>query len=692
MLMRHSAAARLTPVFTLAALVLAFAAPAAHAQKSGVINSNMDTTCQPCKDFYRYANGKWLDEAVIPESYTGIGTGREIGDRNQEILFAALKKASANAATEKDPTLKKVGYLFAALMDSARADKEGIAPIAADLEKLKKISTKDELRKAFAATVVTGAGGGFAGSGIPFRVGNEADPKQSSMNIAQIFQGGTGLPERDFYFRPDDRSKAIRDAYVKNTSNLLKMMGDADPDKGAAAVMALETALAESSMTRVQMRDPHALYNKMTVKDLAALCPAIDWVAYFNEVGLPALASPTATLDVSQPVFMRNLNRLLETTPIETWTQLIRVHTLRGAAPWLGQQMFDEVFALQSMFTGTKVPQARWKRAQGALDFAMGEAVGQAYVAAAFPPSSKVKMMEMVANLRAAMKERIQSRPWMSETTKKEAIAKLETILLKIGYPDSWRDYSKLDIDATSSGVQLLRRAAAFEVRRNLDKIGKPVDRAEWFMSASTVNAYYNPAVNEIVFPAGILQPPYFDPTVDPAYCYGSIGMVIGHEITHGFDDEGSKYDKVGNLQDWWTEADRKEFDARTNQVVAQYNGYVGVDTIMVNGKLTLGENIADIGGLTIAYHAWKLSLKGKPAPVIDGLTGEQRFFLGHAQGWRRKLRPELTRTIVLSDPHSPSVWRVNGPLSIMPEFKAAFSCKEGDAMVRAEKDRAAIW
>ncbi len=676
-----------------AALISLLTAPAARAQNSGVNRDLMDSGCAPCKDFYRHANGKWLDTAEIPESYTGIGTGREIADRNQEILYTALQRAGANASTEKDPTLRKVGQLYRALMDSARADREGLAPMAAELEAMKKISTREDLRRAFARTVTLGVAGGFGGSGVPFKLTPEADPKQSTMNIAQIFQGGLGLPERDFYFRPDPRSEAIRAAYVKNTANLLRMMGDGESaDESARAIMALETALAESSMTRVAMRDPHALYNKISVKELGALCPAIDWPAYMNEVGLPALANPAATLDVSQPAFMRQLGRLMESTPVETWRNLLRVHTVRSAAPWLGQKFFDEMFALQAQFTGTKTPQPRWKRASQAMDFTMGEAVGQAYVAAAFPASSKARMVELVSNIRAAMKERIETRPWMSAATKKEAVAKLEAMLVKVGYPDQWRDYSKLEIDGESAAVTLLRRAAAFEVRRNLDKIGKPVDRTEWFLPPQIVNAYYNPSVNEIVFPAGFLQPPYFDPAADDAINYGAIGMVIGHEITHGFDDEGSQYDKVGNLHNWWTESDRKAFEAKAEQVVQQYNGYVGVDTIMVNGKLTLGENIADIGGLTIAYHAWKRSLKGKPAPVLDGLTGEQRFFFGHAQGWKRKMRPEMTRTQVLTDPHSPAIWRVNGPLSLMPEFYAAFGCKEGDGMMRPEKDRAAIW
>jgi predicted metalloendopeptidase len=430
----------------------------------------------------------------------------------------------------------------------------------------------------------------------------------------------------------------------------------------------------------------------MTVKELGLLCPALDWPAYFTEAGVKSLASPEATLDVSTPAFLRGLNQVIESTPLETWRPYLRYFVARSSAQWLGQKFFDESFAFQSKFTGTKTPLPRWKRASGAMDFAMGEAVGKAFVEVAFPPSSKARMMDMVENLRAALRERIESRPWMSDATKTQAIIKLDAIIKKIGYPDTWRDYSALQVDASASAAELLRRAAIFEVNRELGKIGNPVDRAEWGMTPPTVNAYYNPTFNEIVFPAGILQPPYFDPSVDDAYNYGSIGMVIGHEITHGFDDQGRQYDKDGNLKDWWTDEDGKKFKDKAQMVVAQYNGYVAVDTLHVNGKLTLGENIADIGGLTIAYHAWQRSLKGKPAPVIDGYTGEQRFFLGHAQGWRRKFRPELLRTITLTDPHSPAEWRVRGPVSVMPEFAEAFHCKEGDPMARPEAERPAIW
>jgi len=690
---RRALAAPVAGALALVALVCALA-PIAHAQlASGVNKTNMDTSCQPCKDFYRYANGKWLDSAVIPESYTVIGAAREIADRNQEILHEALEKAAANADTEKDPTIKKVGILYRALMDSTRADQDGLKPMQPEFDRVKKIATKQDLQSEFAHTVVAALGGGFGGAGTPFHIGAEIDPGQSSMYVAQIFQGGLGLPERDFYFRTDPKSEALRKAYVAHLGRMLTLIGEtANVDDRASKVMALETAMAESSMARVAMRDPHALYHKIPVKELAALCPAIDWNSYFNEVGVPALASPTAMIDVSQPVFMRHLSQLIETTPLDTWKDLLLIQVARSRAPWSGQAAFDELFSMQALFTGSKTPPARWKRASSALDNAMGEAVGKAYVAVAFPPSSKARMLDLVNNLQAAMQERIESRPWMSEETKKQAVAKLSAVLKKIGYPDTWRDYTALQIDAGVPAPMLLQRAGQFEVHRRLARIGQPVDRTEWGMTPPTVNAYYNPLVNEIVFPAGILQPPYFDPKVDDAYNYGSIGMVIGHEITHGFDDEGSQYDKSGNLANWWTREDRAKFDAKTQQVVDQYNAYVAVDTLHVNGKLTLGENIADIGGLTIAYAAWKRSLHGKPAPVIDGLTGEQRFFLGHAQGWRRKLRPEMVRTTTLTDEHSPAEWRVNGPLSVMPEFAEAFHCKEGDPMDRPDKDRPAIW
>jgi len=682
-------------IFSALAVLAVLAPAAAIAQSKGVNKDYMDTSVSPCADFYRYANGHWLDTAVIPASYTGIGAGREIADRNQEALYKVLENAKASVATEKDPTLKKLGELYAVLMDSTRADAEGATPLA-DMLKHVNALTKETLPAEFAHAAATGAGGGrWGGAGFPFRLSPEADPKQSTMTIAQLFQGGIGLPDRDYYFRKDPKSDTLRRDYVAYMSRMFQLAGaaPAKADADAQTVMALETALAESSMTRVEMRDPQKLYNKISVKQLGALAPAVDWSAYFKAVGLPALASATATVDVSQPAFMRQFNALLTNTPIETWRAYVRWNYLRDAAPWLGQKFYDESFAFMSKFTGTKVPQPRWKRASQAVDGAMGEALGKAYVEANFPPSSKTRMLELVNNLIASCNDRIEHLTWMGPATKERAKKKLHAIMKKIGYPDKWRDYSKLAIDPRRPAIENLQHCREFETRRQLATIGKAPDRTEWGMSPPTVNAYYNPSFNEIVFPAGILQPPQFDPTVDDAVNYGAIGMVIGHEITHGFDDEGRQYDDVGNLTDWWTPEDAENFEARAQKVVDQYNGYVAVDTLHVNGRLTLGENIADLGGLTIAYYAWKRSLVGKPAPPpIDGFTPEQRFFLGYAQAWRRKLRPELTRTTTLTDPHSPAVWRVNGPVSNMREFQEAFGCKSGDAMVRAADLRATIW
>ena len=677
-----------------ALLMLALLAPQSRAQTSGVNKDNMDTSVSPCQDFYRYTNGRWMDSAVIPPSYTGIGAAREIADKNQDILRQVLEKAAANVATEKDPTQKKVGLFYSTLMDSAQADKLGATPIAEELKLIAAIKTPADLRAEFARMVKMGVGAGFGPGGLPFRLGAEPDRDNSSMNIGAMSQGGLGLPERDFYFRQDPKSAALRDAYVTYITKTLQKTGDdeATAKKNADAIMKLETALADSSMSRVAMRDPHAIFHRMSVKELGALCPAIDWNAYFTEAGVTVLASPTATLNVAQPTFMKQVNTLISNTPLDTWRAYLRFHMTRVAAPWLSTDFFMDNFAYTSLLSGQKEPQPRWKRASQVLDFTMGEAVGKAWVAVAFPPESKQRVLEMVNNLHAVLNDRIAASPWMSEATKKQAQTKLAAIMKKIGYPDKWRDYSAMKIEPGMTGAQMIRNAASFEVNRRLSQINKPVDRTEWGMTPPTVNAYYNPTVNEIVFPAGILQPPYFDPKADEAFNYGAIGSVIGHETTHGFDDEGRQFDAQGNLKDWWTADDAAKFKDKAQKVVDQYNSYVAVDTLHVNGRLTLGENIADIGGLTIAFHAWQRSLKGKPAPVIDGFTGEQRFFLGYASEWRRKLRPESMRTAALTDPHSPAEWRVNGVVSDIPEFYKAFGCKEGDALVKNDAQRPDIW
>jgi putative endopeptidase len=676
------------PRALLTALVVLALPVAATAQTTGPARTFMDTTCAPCRDFFQYANGTWLKTAEMPAAYVAIGATREMADHNQEALRRVLDHAAEHVATEKDPSIRKLGWFYAVLMDSARADREGGAPVAEDLKRIDGIKTKADLAAEFARSSLLGR---FA----PFRFGPEPDPKSSQNNIGRLAQGGLGLPDRDYYFRTDPKSDSLRRDYVAHIGRTLQLFGETAEQAQADAdrVLKLETALAESSLSRVQMRDPKALYHKITVKELGALSPALDWPAFFAAVGVKSLADEQARLDVSMPTFMRQLSALVDRTPLEDWRAYLKYQTVRGAMPWLGQAYFDEAFRLQARMLGQKQPQVRWKRAASAVDNAMGEALGKAYVELEFPPSSKARMLELVDNLQATFQERIASRPWMSDATKQQATTKLNAILKKIGYPDQWRDYSTLDIDPKLSAVDNLRRAQAFERNRRLAQIGTPVDRNEWDMSPPTVNAYYSPPTNEIAFPAGILTPPEFDPKADDAANYGAIGSVIGHELTHGFDDEGRQYDAVGNLKDWWTAEDGKKFDERAQRVVEQYNGYIAVDTLHINGKLTLGENIADIGGLTIAYYAWQRSLKGKPAPaVVDGFTAEQRFFLSFAQSWRVRMRPELTRLVALSDPHSPAAWRVNGTVSNMPEFTKAFGCKAGDPMVLDDGLRAGIW
>jgi predicted metalloendopeptidase len=672
-----------------AVLLVASAAPAlAQAPSPSPNRAHIDPSCAPCKDFFQYANGAWLATAEIPPAYPNIGAGREMNDRNQATLKRVLDGAAAGWQSQSDPDIRKIGLLYATLMDSARADREGIAPLAAELKRLDDIRDRAGVRSAWARMATLGLR-------VPVAFGPEYDPENSSQNIAQFWQGGLGMPDRDYYFRQDEKTAGIRDAYRRLIVELLTLSGTPESEAKAEAdrIMALETALAESSLTRVQLRDPKALYHPMTMGELTALAPAVDWRGYFREVGADEVASGKVKLDVSMPSFMRALDAQFANTPVSTWRSYLRFHLLRVTAPWIGQRAFDASFAYTSKITGTKEPLPRWKRAAQACDQAMGDALGKAYVATEFPPESKARMLEMVKNLRAAFAARIQKLTWMSDTTKRQAKRKLDAFIEKIGYPEKWKDYSTLAFEPSMSGIEMLRAAQLLENGRELKKIGKPVDRHEWGMTPPTVNAYYNPPMNEIVFPAGILQPPQFDPRVDDAVNYGAIGMVIGHELTHGFDDEGRQYDAEGNLKDWWTEEDAKRFDERAKKVVDQYDGYVAVDSLRVNGKLTLGENIADLGGIQLAYDAWKLSLKGKPAPqTIDGFTPEQRFYLSYAQSWRRKMRPEFLRTMVQTDPHSPAMWRVNGPLSNDPEFRRAFNCKAGDPMVRPDELRAEIW
>jgi putative endopeptidase len=486
----------------------------------------------------------------------------------------------------------------------------------------------------------------------------------------------------------------VRAAYVQYATATFKRLGDSDPEAQADAqtVMTLEKALAESSLTRVQLRDDEATYHNMSVAELQSSASGMDWIGYFKRAGLTTLVKPAARIDVTAPGFAREVGAVVRDTPLADWRAYLRFGIVRNNAAWLTRAMFDERFQYLSTISGQKAPSARWKRSVQAVDFGMGEAVGKVYVEKAFSPEARARMREMVDNLQAALSERIAGLDWMGPETKAAAQKKLTAIMKKIGYPEKWRDYSALSVDPAKSGCENIRAAAAFEQHRVWKQIDTPVDRGEWGMSPATVNAYYNPSYNEIVFPAGILQPPYFDPAGDDAMNYGGIGSVIGHEMTHGFDDEGRKFDAVGNLKTWWTDADDAHFKERAQRVVDQFDSYVGVDTLHVNGQLTLGENIADLGGLKIAYEAYQKYMEKHGRKDIDGFTPEQRFFIGYAQGWRNKMRPEILRTLILTDPHSPNFWRVNGPLSNSLEFRKAFGCKDGDAMVRPEDKRASIW
>ena len=662
--------------------------PAPAAAQHGVNPAYIDTTCAPCRDFFTYANGAWLKTATIPPAYTGTGAARELFDRNTEALRRVLEGAAAGADTAHDPALRKLGAFYASCMDSVRADRAAAAPIAQQLRRIAAITTTGELQREIARLNRLQI---FA----PFYFSAEIDPKESSRNVGQLYQAGLGLPDREYYRKTDPASDSLRREYVAHVARTLGLLGApaAAAQRDAARVLRLETALAESSMTLVAQRDPNAVYHKMTVRELQALAPAIDWPAYFTAMRVPALGSLDATLDVSQPAFLRLVSDRAAYAPLDDWRVYLRWQLADAAAPALGAAFFAEHFQFESRLRGTKEPLPRWKRCAEASDDALGDALGKAYVEREFPPAAKARVLEIVDNLQAAFAERLRHLTWMSDSTKTQAQHKLSMVLRKIGYPDRWRDYSTLEVSRTAPFARNLLNARAFEGRRQLAKIGTPVDHTEWQMTPPTVNAYYNPSTNEITFPAGILQPPYFDAAADDAVNYGGIGAVIGHELTHGFDDQGRQFDAAGNLRDWWTAEDGPRFAERARRVVAQFNGYIAIDTLHVNGELTLGENIADLGGLAIAFDAFERSLAGKPRPpAIDGFTPEQRFFLSAAQGWRSLTRPETVRLRTLTNPHSPPQWRVNGPVSNLPAFASAFGCKPGDPMVRPDSVRAEIW
>jgi predicted metalloendopeptidase len=665
-----------------AALTLStsFATSGAGDSNWGFSLNNLDRTCKPCENFYEFAMGGWMKSNPIPAEYPTWGTFAQLRDNNLTAMRTILDTAAASQAASGSND-QKIGDFYASCMDTTAIEAAGAKPLAVDFAAIDAITDRKSLDAEIARLHRDGLNAAFVFGALP-------DFKNSSQMIALAHQGGLGLPDRDYYLRDDEQSKQLRGRYTEHVAKMFELAGDTSEKASSEAriVMALETSLAKASRTRVELRDPDKNYNKMTLAQLKTLTPDWSWENYMQAVGAPAVAD----INVGQPDFFKELDHQLADTSLADWKTYLRWHVLHHAAPALSDTFVNENFNFYGkQLSGTKELQPRWKRCVQSANQNLGEALGEAYVRKYFPPEAKARAKEMVNNLITALRSDIPTLSWMGADTKQQALAKLQAFTVKIGYPDKWRDYSKLSIDR-GSYLGNLRRSEEFEEARDLAKIAKPVDRSEWGMTPPTVNAYYNPTFNEIVFTAGILQPPFYDPKADDAVNYGGIGAVIGHEISHGFDDQGSKFDGKGNLNNWWTEADRKNFTERGDCIVEQFNGYEVEPGLHQNGKLVLGESIGDLGGLAIAYAAYEKSIEGKRPPDRDGFTPEQRFFLGWAQVWGANQRPEAARLQTNTDPHPLPRFRGNGPLSNMEAFAKAFGCEKGDPMVRVQSCK--IW
>lgn len=668
----------------LLALALASMAGSTYAQKIKAIDvTYLDTTVNPGDDFFMYANGGWLKKNPIPPTETGYGSFNELKDRNQLLLHNILIDAASDKSATKGSNKQKIGDFFASAMDSAKLNREGVKPLAPYLKKIEGIKTTADLQKVLAELHVYGVRA-FWGFGV------QQDLKNSSVMAGYIMQSGLGLPDRDYYTKDDAETRQLQDMYKEHIKNMLVLAGDPTDKAKATAekIYSLEKSLAEVSMTRVEQRDFHSQYNKMGLSKVSELTPSINWKTYLTDVHAASLD----TLIVGQIKFMKKTEEILKNTPVTELKDYLRWKLLSAAADYLSDAFVNESFNFNGrVLQGQQQIKPRWKRALQETDNYLGEALGQLYVEKAFSPEAKRKVNEMVDNLFLAYKEHINKNEWMSEVTKKQALHKLSTINRKLGYPDKWRDYSALNIDR-SSYLENVLRGSEFEHKRQMAKLGKPIDKTEWGMTPPTINAYYNPVMNEIVFPAGIMQPPFFNPDADDAVNYGSMGAVIGHELTHAFDDQGAQFDAEGNLKNWWTKEDLEKFQGRTKMIEDQFNKIEALPGVNINGALTLGENIADLGGLSIAFTAFRLSLKGKEPAKIDGFTANQRFFLGFAQVWRGSLRDEFMKQMVMTNPHSPNKYRVLGTLPNMPEFYDAFGIRESSKMYRPEPQRAKVW
>lgn len=652
-------------------------APAETALSSGIYVDNIDTNYRAQDDFYRYTNGKWLAATEIPADKSNYGIFTVLADKAREDV----QKIIENAGQSDKPEAKKLADLYASFMDTATIEARGVAVLEPLLAEIEAIEDSDGLAAYFGAALRNGIAGPFS-----FYINN--DSKQPDRYLSYFYQSGLGLPDRDYYFRDDEKSTATRAEYVSHIATMYDLAGWENGAAAADTLMAMETAIAEGHWTRVERRDRDKTYNLHTLKSLNELAPGMNWAAAMSAAGM----ADQNEFVVRNPSYFTHLAQLLGKYSLEDWKTYARWQVLNNYASVLPEAIDAQNFAFYgTVLKGTEAQEARWKRAVNTVNGVLGEQVGQIYVAEHFPPAAKARMVELVENLREAYRQSILELEWMGEKTKLKAIEKLEKFRPKIGYPDKWKSYDALEIAADDLFGNTLR-ANRFEFDREVAKLGGPVNRDEWFMTPQTVNAYYNPGMNEIVFPAAILQPPFFDLNADDAVNYGAIGGVIGHEMGHGFDDQGAKSDGDGVLQNWWTEQDLAEFKARTQQLVEQYNEFTVLDDEHVNGELTLGENIGDLGGLSIAYKAYQLSLGGNAPATMDGFSGDQRFFLGWSQVWARKYRDEELLQRLITDPHSPSEFRANGVVRNMPEFYRAFDVKEGDKLFLPAEQRVKIW
>lgn len=652
-------------------------------QKEKAIKAeDMDLTVNPAENFYQYANGGWIKNNPLPSDRSRFGSFDALADRNEIQIKSIFSELSAQE-NEVGSVAQKIGDYYAIGMDSVKLNADGINPLKTELKNIEALKTKADVNAHLSYLHESGIGGLFNVFGM-------ADSKNSEQVVTYMWQGGLGMPDRDYYTDDTERAENIRTAYVEHVKNMFMLLADDETNAQANAekVMEMETRLAKVSMTRLDMRTPSNYYNKTDLSGLNEMAAAYDWKMYFDQAGL----GDPGVIIVGQPAFYTEMSTMLKEVDLADWKTYFRWHLIHDAAPYLSDNVVNENFAFYGKtLRGTPELRPRWKRVQGTVDGSLSEAIGQIYVQKYFPEAAKNRMIALVDNLRYALGVRIEALEWMSAVTKEEALAKLDAISVKIGYPDKWRDYSALKIDKDSYVMNVLR-TGKFERAYNMNKINKPVDKTEWGMPPQMVNAYYNPSINEIVFPAGILQPPFFFMDGDDAVNYGAIGVVIGHEMTHGFDDKGSLYDKTGNLNNWWTEKDTERFNARTKVLVDQFNGFVVLDDVHANGELSLGENIADLGGLNIAYTAFMKAKEDKDIADIDGFTAEQRFYIAYAHVWGQNVRDAEKLRLTKEDVHSLGEFRVNGPLPNIPEFHTAFGIKEGDAMYLAKADRAVIW